>query len=62
MNVPCGDPTDFYIWMVTLALRDARKGNKQAVTAREFLMDDVWVAVLDVSPETAKRIRESIPA
>jgi len=58
---PSGDLIDLYIRIVAQAYKDAVENNGHSATARAFLMDDEWAAILDISPETIKRIRDSIP-
>jgi len=58
---PSGDLVDLYISIVAQAYKDAVENNGHSATARDFLMDDKWVAILNVSPETVERIRDSLP-
>ena len=58
---PSGELEDLYIKIVAQAYKDAVENNGHSDTARAFLMDDEWVAVLNISPETVERIRDSLP-
>lgn len=50
-------PIDLEICVVLQAFRDVVHGNGHSATARQYLMDDCWVRDLNISPETAERIR-----
>lgn len=58
---PSGELEDLYIKIVAQAYKDAVENNGHSDTARAFLMDDEWAAILDISLETIKRIRDSLP-
>jgi hypothetical protein len=56
-----GDPLDLFVSVVVQAYRDAHRLDTDSLEARRLIMDNEWVRLLNVSEETTRRIRDSLP-